>query len=723
MRSHFERRQKSGDPGKRIMFYIHGGAYFFGSVDEHRYQLQRHARKLEARVFAPRYRLAPQFPFPCGLFDCLAAYLYLLTKQDSSTIVLAGDSAGGGMVLSLLVILRDQALPLPAGAVLISPWVDLTHSFPSVSGDNSLDYIPAHGFLARPSRAWPPPNADDMENIAAHAVERAAEDVLPRTSTQLQRHKAAEAAAEGIITSQNDRTDGPVLGLEDSLSITISNRLIHIKDQIQMYTTNSLIFHPLVSPVLQPSLGGLPPLLILTGGGEVLRDEQIYLAHKASNPQKYPPGSAHLRNDPHSLDLIHKFKPTDVQLQVWDDLCHVPPTLSFTRPAKYMYRSIAQFSAWALACAQETSIEIPDDDSMSLMSSSSSISSVASSPSVGKSKGTKSATPSATTFIPATQIGKAGDPIPPFKSHMIRQRVDRHGNIYPLTRASQLPACQMSPDDVGVIKAIPVQRWLDAKSRWDIRYAKEKRKVQKQRIKEMAKGYRDFPEGDVPPPSALAGRRGVLEGYERAEKKKKKNWGMSLWGKWGNKHDERTMEREKGVEKDGKTSTTTTLVQPDVGVDGDEPREVRAKEPQKRPTSGRSRSRSRTMRRRQVSDLNQRTSNQTHDTGKSLGTPRLEDLPPLPNSPGVASPTFSATVPAPDELAAQGNNDNDRSDPTTANTITTVHTTTNRPYENGVAYPFKLSADSKSKADVNPSTVTLHDDGDGNDGEEKVLTV
>lgn len=64
------RRQQNMDKGQRIMLYVHGGAYYFGSVDEHRYQMQRHARKLKARVLAPRYRLAPQFPFPCGLMDC-----------------------------------------------------------------------------------------------------------------------------------------------------------------------------------------------------------------------------------------------------------------------------------------------------------------------------------------------------------------------------------------------------------------------------------------------------------------------------------------------------------------------------------------------------------------------------------------------------------------------------------------------------------------------------
>jgi acetyl esterase/lipase len=54
----------------------------------------------------------------------------------------------------MLVTLRDQRVPLPAGAILISPWVDLTHSFPSLSGDGKMDYIPAHGFLHKPSISW-----------------------------------------------------------------------------------------------------------------------------------------------------------------------------------------------------------------------------------------------------------------------------------------------------------------------------------------------------------------------------------------------------------------------------------------------------------------------------------------------------------------------------------------------------------------------------------------
>ncbi len=67
---------------------------------------------------------------------------------------------------------------------------------------------------------------------------------------------------------------------------------------------------------------------------------------------------------------VDLYKPTDVQLQVWDDLCHVAPTLSFTRPAKYMYRSVAQFGAWALARAQGTEIDILDDDEISVITTS-----------------------------------------------------------------------------------------------------------------------------------------------------------------------------------------------------------------------------------------------------------------------------------------------------------------------------------------------------------------
>lgn len=458
------------------------------------------------------------------------------------------------------MILRDRGIPLPAGAILISPWVDLTHSFPSVDGDASNDFIPAHGFLQRPSASWPPPNADDMENIALHAIEQVVGEGLPRHSTHQARKEATEEAIQGFSIDHNpeglhprENADNPagsngaderpgntIPGAGHNLSIMVDGKLVKIKDQIQMYTTNQLISHPLVSPVLQPSLGGLSPLLILTGGGEVLRDEQVYLAHKAANPQQYPPGEAYLDEHPEARDIIAKWKPTDVQLQVWEDLCHVAPTLSFTRPAKYMYRSVAQFGAWALARAQKTEISILDDDNLSVISSGSDDESQTqnNTEKPGQEGSNLQAGLGRSQTVAVEQVGRAGEPLPAFKDHMIRQRVDRHGVIYPLGPTSSFPALQMSSNEIGVIKPGPVQKWLHAKKELDTKFAKEKRKVQKQRAKEMAKGFRDFEDDDVPPPSALAGKRSR---NMAKEEKKGRSWGMSLWSLWGSSHDEKTV--------------------------------------------------------------------------------------------------------------------------------------------------------------------------------------
>lgn len=600
MRKHYNDRKHNNEDCSRCMLYVHGGAYYFGSVDEHRYQMQRHARKLQARVLAPRYRLAPQYPFPCGLLDCLAAYLYLLTMQPPETIILAGDSAGGGMIVSLLVILRDQGIPLPAGAILLSPWVDLTHSFPSVSGWNEMDYVPAHGFLHRPSRAWPPPNSDELhalENMIEKGVdlkrlntkelgsEVAKEVGIPvseETQEAIQGFSIEPAKDHESSAKSAEKTPARYADHARNLSILINEIAVDIKDQVQIYTTNLLLSHPLVSPVVQPSLGGLPPLLVLVGGGEMLRDEQIFLAHKAANPTAYRPSNLHLSNQgPHAAEQVSRWLPTNVQLQVWEDLCHVAPTLSFTRPAKYMYRSVAQFGAWALARAQQREIEILDDDDISVISSAASSGPSSRSTSPNRSHSTQEHSHNANSTPPPnhvtnphalsshannaapTSLGKAGAPLTPFKSHMIRQLVNRHGDIYPLASASTLPACTMAPEEIGVIKAGPVGKWLEAQKRYGRQYAREKLSLQAQRMREMqgeAKsgdawfGRGGLLEGDKPPPTALVGRvaKGGAVGKEEGMRGKKHVGGRALkiWSGWGSMHDEHALEKEEAKEKE-----------------------------------------------------------------------------------------------------------------------------------------------------------------------------
>lgn len=527
MKKDFNERKREGRPCDRVILYVHGGAYYFGSVDEHRYQIQRHARKMKARVLAPRYRLAPQFPFPCGLQDCVASYLFLLEHFKPTQILFGGDSAGGGMVLSMLVTLRDQGIPLPAGVILLSPWVDLTHSFPSVAGDGSGDYIPPVGFHHKPSMVWPPPDSDELKSLASLPVK-------PRKSKD--NLQAAARAESKIPNSDRD------------LSIVVDGQTITIKDQIQMYSTNHMLAHPLVSPVQQPSLGGLPPMLIQTGGAELLKDEQIYLAHKAANPKSYPPSDVIIEEYGLNKDDVARYEPTDVQLQVWDDLCHVPHTLSFTRPAKYMYRSVAQFGAWALAHAQHRSIEIMDDDQISVISEGQETDNEtnASSASLSKSSanGSKDSVgankPIKSKDTPIGAVGKAGDPLPPFRDHMIRQRVNRHGIVYPLALPSELACLHLDPASIGAIKPGPVRKWMAQKKVIDNKFAGDKKKVQKRRLKEIQQGYEMIGEGEHPPPTALAGRRTA---DMPAEKRLKKSWGLAMWSGWGSSHDENTLER------------------------------------------------------------------------------------------------------------------------------------------------------------------------------------
>ncbi|KAJ5505149.1 Alpha/beta hydrolase fold-3 [Penicillium fimorum] len=522
----------------------------------------RHARKLKGRVFAPEYRLSPQFPFPCGLHDCLAAYLWLLKSHEPKEIILAGDSAGGGMALSMLVIMRDQGIPLPAGAILISPWVDLTHSFPSIVEDNPGDYIPAYGFRHKPSAAWPPPNADDIlkikrlsrqPRVTAEEVKKAipqpnstAEETAIRGYTV---HENTSTPAEPAYPGLQQAPSPDTLNAEpDNIHVVLDGKTVELKDQIQLYTTNQLMSHPLVSPVLQPSLGGLPPLHILSGGGETLRDEQFYMAHKAANPTAYPPSDAYLdENDP-TRETLNKYEPTYVQFQVWDDLCHVAPTLSFTRPAKYMFRSIAQFGSWALARAQNGEVEIMDDSAFSAISSSSSEDEDIPGPQTALSGPPGGPGPSS--------VGKAGDPLPAFHEHMIRQRIDKRGHVFQLDPPSSYPVLNIPPAEIGAINPVLIQMWLDAKKEWDIRFAKEKLRVQTRRLKELAHGFQDF-DGECPPPSSLAARRaapGVLP-----KRHAKKNYGMMMWSGWGSRHDERRIEMEKRAEESGKRSTRVSI--------------------------------------------------------------------------------------------------------------------------------------------------------------------
>jgi monoterpene epsilon-lactone hydrolase len=118
----------------KVILYLHGGAYVFGNCATHRQLVSYVARACGVRALVIEYRLAPENPFPAAVEDALVAYRALRDEgYAAGDIILAGDSAGGGLVMALLLSLRDAGEEMPAGAVLLSPWLDLTASGESMT--------------------------------------------------------------------------------------------------------------------------------------------------------------------------------------------------------------------------------------------------------------------------------------------------------------------------------------------------------------------------------------------------------------------------------------------------------------------------------------------------------------------------------------------------------------------------------------------------------------
>lgn len=131
----------------RVILYIHGGAYCYSSAAAQRMISIPLSKYTDARVFAINYRLAPETQFPGPLHDVVSAYMRLTDdlQVPSGNIVVAGDSAGGGLCLALLLYLRDNGYSMPGGAILFSPWVDLTLSCPSWETNAAYDIVPSPG--------------------------------------------------------------------------------------------------------------------------------------------------------------------------------------------------------------------------------------------------------------------------------------------------------------------------------------------------------------------------------------------------------------------------------------------------------------------------------------------------------------------------------------------------------------------------------------------------
>jgi monoterpene epsilon-lactone hydrolase len=124
----------------RVLLFMHGGSFAFRYPNAHAALAARICQQLGTRALIPDYRLAPEHPFPAGADDCGTAYRWLLAEGiDPRNLVLAGDSAGGNLVLVTMQRARTAGMPLPACAVLLSPALDCTMSSPSFAANDGRD--------------------------------------------------------------------------------------------------------------------------------------------------------------------------------------------------------------------------------------------------------------------------------------------------------------------------------------------------------------------------------------------------------------------------------------------------------------------------------------------------------------------------------------------------------------------------------------------------------
>lgn len=192
----------------RAILYLHGGGYVMGSINTHRSLVGEISRAAQAAALLVDYRLAPEDPFPAAVEDGVAAYRWLLEQGFTpQNLSIAGDSAGGGLALATLVSARDQGLSMPASAVPISPWSDLTCTNESYTTRAEADPMIAPGGInkmagrylngAEAKHPYASPNLANLKGLPPLLIHVGRDEVLLDDSIKLDQ----KAKADGVSST------------------------------------------------------------------------------------------------------------------------------------------------------------------------------------------------------------------------------------------------------------------------------------------------------------------------------------------------------------------------------------------------------------------------------------------------------------------------------------------------------------------------------------------
>ncbi|HLJ39234.1 MAG TPA: alpha/beta hydrolase fold domain-containing protein [Steroidobacteraceae bacterium] len=204
----------------RAILYLHGGAFFMGSPDSYRSRALRLSYRCQAEVFVPAYRLAPEHPYPAALEDALAAWRLVCGLRGQMPLFVAGDSAGGGLSLSLLLRLRDLGFMLPDAAFMLSPWTDLTISGASVEGNRGKDLwftrkhleIWARFYLGRadPSSPYVSPVFADFSRLPPLLLFAGANELLLDDAVRVASAATAQGTSASVFIGSGMQHDWPL---------------------------------------------------------------------------------------------------------------------------------------------------------------------------------------------------------------------------------------------------------------------------------------------------------------------------------------------------------------------------------------------------------------------------------------------------------------------------------------------------------------------------------
>jgi monoterpene epsilon-lactone hydrolase len=196
----------AGVEARHVVLYFHGGVYAIGDAALAADLAGEIARRVEGTAISVDYRLAPEHPYPAAVDDAVAAYDALLQRgTDPTQTILAGESAGAGLAIATLVAARDRGLPMPAAAMLMSPWADLTLSGASMDTKQGIDpmlsrdrFLPAVANYVGgrdPSAALISPIFADLTGLPPLVIQAGSHEVLLDDAVRLAQRAAAEDVA------------------------------------------------------------------------------------------------------------------------------------------------------------------------------------------------------------------------------------------------------------------------------------------------------------------------------------------------------------------------------------------------------------------------------------------------------------------------------------------------------------------------------------------------